>query len=232
MNVLLGNYPFMRDTILLAPTNYPMTQQEPTLLLGYKSDSVSFVKMEPDVTCNGKVHRQERYCQRPAGWGTDHKGSGRCKLHGGCSTGPKTGQLRYSDYVPENLVELYEVFSSETDKDIKSLNDEIAMLRARIAVLASKNIDIKDEKGKITDFEGRYDGTIVGYVEALRRLIESKQKIEEGIKSHITVDVVVRAVQSFIQIVDKTVSDIATKKRIAGELRRLNMDELGLEHLN
>jgi hypothetical protein len=44
--------------------------------------------------------------------------------------------------------------------------------------------------------------------------------------------VVVRAVQSFIQIVDKVVPDIATKKRIAGELRRLNNTELGLENLN
>lgn len=26
---------------------------------------------------------------RPAGWGTKHIGEGRCKLHGGCSTGPK-----------------------------------------------------------------------------------------------------------------------------------------------
>lgn len=28
-------------------------------------------------------------CRRPAGWGTEHPGTGRCKLHGGASTGPK-----------------------------------------------------------------------------------------------------------------------------------------------
>jgi len=208
------------------------TKQDTVLLLEHQSEAVPFVKMEADITCNGKIHRQDRYCKKAAGWGTEHKGSGRCKLHGGCSTGPKAGQLRYSDYVPENLVELYELFSAEGDKDIKSLNDEIAMLRARIAILCSRNIDIKDIAGKVIEFEGRYDGTIVGYVEALRRLIESKQKIEEGIKSHVTVDVVVRAVQSFIQIVDKTVPDISTRKRIAGELRRLNINELGLSNLN
>jgi len=27
-------------------------------------------------------------CRRPAGWGTDHPGSGRCKLHGGCAGPP------------------------------------------------------------------------------------------------------------------------------------------------
>lgn len=31
-------------------------------------------------------------CKRPAGWGTPHPGTGRCKLHGGCSTGPKDRQ--------------------------------------------------------------------------------------------------------------------------------------------
>lgn len=29
-------------------------------------------------------------CGRPAGWGTSHPGSGRCKLHGGSSTGPNS----------------------------------------------------------------------------------------------------------------------------------------------
>lgn len=27
-------------------------------------------------------------CRQPAGWGTEHPGAGRCKLHGGASTGP------------------------------------------------------------------------------------------------------------------------------------------------
>lgn len=39
--------------------------------------------------CGAKT-RSGSPCGRPAGWGTDHPGSGRCKLHGGCSTGPKT----------------------------------------------------------------------------------------------------------------------------------------------
>jgi hypothetical protein len=32
-------------------------------------------------------------CGRPAGWGTNHPGKGRCKLHGGRSTGPKDRKL-------------------------------------------------------------------------------------------------------------------------------------------
>jgi hypothetical protein len=33
--------------------------------------------------CGGRGKRNIS-CRRPAGWGTDHVGQGRCKLHGGC----------------------------------------------------------------------------------------------------------------------------------------------------
>jgi Zn-dependent oligopeptidase len=35
--------------------------------------------------CGGKLLKREGTCTRPAGWGTPHPGTGRCKLHGGCS---------------------------------------------------------------------------------------------------------------------------------------------------
>jgi hypothetical protein len=40
--------------------------------------------------CGAKAKSTGKKCQRSAGWGTDHPGSGRCRLHGGASTGPKT----------------------------------------------------------------------------------------------------------------------------------------------
>lgn len=33
--------------------------------------------------CGGNRRQSEGTCERPAGWGTDHPGYGRCKLHGG-----------------------------------------------------------------------------------------------------------------------------------------------------
>jgi hypothetical protein len=33
--------------------------------------------------CGGKLHKRDGTCTRPAGWGTEHQGFGRCKLHGG-----------------------------------------------------------------------------------------------------------------------------------------------------
>jgi len=37
----------------------------------------------------GATNRQDEPCGLPAGWGTDHVGDGRCKLHGGNAGAPK-----------------------------------------------------------------------------------------------------------------------------------------------
>ena len=34
--------------------------------------------------CGARKKQSEGNCARPAGWGTDHPGYGKCKLHGGC----------------------------------------------------------------------------------------------------------------------------------------------------
>lgn len=39
--------------------------------------------LEPDEYCNARKRSGKGYCKKPAGEGTDHLGSGRCKLHGG-----------------------------------------------------------------------------------------------------------------------------------------------------
>lgn len=44
--------------------------------------------------CGAKKRQGEGTCQRPAGWGTDHAGEGRCKLHGGSTRDHKTAALR------------------------------------------------------------------------------------------------------------------------------------------
>jgi len=33
--------------------------------------------------CNARKTGGDGYCKQPAGWGTDHNGTGRCKFHGG-----------------------------------------------------------------------------------------------------------------------------------------------------
>lgn len=64
-------------------------------------------------------------CTRPAGWGTDHPGEGRCKLHGGA--GPiKSG--RYSTINRPRIKELIEHF--ENDPNPLDMTSELAACRA------------------------------------------------------------------------------------------------------
>lgn len=196
----------------------------------------TFPKKDPDNHCNGKVHRQDKYCQRPAGWGTDHPKSGRCKLHGGCSTGRRSGELRYSEFVPTAIVAKYEEFAIEADIDIKSLNDEIALIRSRIASL-QETIDIIENNPALQHdqkdtLQNQIDGKILQFTELVRRLVETKQKVEENVKSKTNVDIIMKIVDFFISIVDKTVKDTEVKRSIGIELRRLNQTELGIGSRN
>jgi len=44
--------------------------------------------------CGAKKRQGEGNCTRPAGWGTDHAGSGTCKLHGGSTRSGRVVALR------------------------------------------------------------------------------------------------------------------------------------------
>lgn len=44
--------------------------------------------------CGAQKRQGDGTCTRPAGWGTDHAGLGRCKLHGGATPPQMTGAAR------------------------------------------------------------------------------------------------------------------------------------------
>ena len=176
-----------------------------------ESPVIKFRKIPATRTCNGKIHRQNRYCQKLAGWGTPHVGRGRCKLHGGyAGLYQQSGQLKYSNFVPSDLIEKYEEFS--VDPDIKSLNDEIGLLRAKITAV------------ELDNQTGVYNRDIVLFSETIRRLVETKHRIEEGIKSKIDLNMIMKIVDSIINIIETRVSDIELKKLIAGDMRRLHLN--------
>ena len=47
--------------------------------------SVTIPRIRGPVFCGAKRRDGETDCRRPAGWGTNHPGWGRCKLHGGAT---------------------------------------------------------------------------------------------------------------------------------------------------
>lgn len=88
----------------------------------------------------GATNRNGEPCQLKAGWGTDHLGVGRCKFHGGASTGPKdaTGNKNarkhgayekvLRDQLDDNEKELFDGVSDDYD-----LRNELRILRFKLA---------------------------------------------------------------------------------------------------
>ncbi len=80
---------------------------------------------DPDI-CGAKT-RDGTPCKRPAGWGTEHVGDGRCKTHGGnAGRPPKHG--RYSVKARDGLEE--KIRQYREDENPAGQWDELALLRA------------------------------------------------------------------------------------------------------
>ena len=76
-------------------------------------------------TCGATKRQGGGPCTQKAGWGTDHVGEGKCKLHGG-SKPIKHG--RYSTVLRSSVRDLAETF--ESDPDPLNLLPELAQTRA------------------------------------------------------------------------------------------------------
>lgn len=77
--------------------------------------------------CGAKKRQGEGHCTQPAGWGTEHVGRGRCKLHGG-NAGRPIIYGRYSLEHRKSLEEKRDRFLE--DPEPGNLGAELAMLRA------------------------------------------------------------------------------------------------------
>lgn len=90
----------------------------------------------PGYYCGGKKRDGSGHtCHLRAGWGTLHVGRGKCKLHGGVSRADD-GRLkrggRYSQVLPAQLRERYEIFLEEAER-VKDVAPEIALKRALLS---------------------------------------------------------------------------------------------------
>lgn len=115
--------------------------------------------------CGAKT-RAGTPCQQPAGWGTNHVGTGRCKLHGGSSTGPRDkSKIRgnknaethgfFSRHLPEEAFEIIQEIQKKKPIDLLWENIQIqyaAIIRAqRIMYVKNKKEMIKELKKRKFD---------------------------------------------------------------------------------
>ena len=100
--------------------------------------------------CGAQKSQGEGVCTRPAGWGTDHAGEGRCKLHGGKNP-IRSG--RYSKIKRESLREL--IAGLEEDPNPLDMIPDLIACRA----LFMDYIERYDEfTEQLRDWHASYDG--------------------------------------------------------------------------
>ena len=78
----------------------------------------------------------DQLCTKPQGYGTNHKGYGRCKFHGGCSTGPKTEEGKLSSRRALMVSKLKSGKYSKLSKDVFQEN-ELDMYKAIMSYMLS-----------------------------------------------------------------------------------------------
>lgn len=203
------------------------------------------------VICGAKT-RAGTPCQQKAGWGTDHVGEGRCKLHGGKSTGPKdqrnnkngvrTGEMEsiVFDFLDDKEKELLKQIDldkiKQIDNEIRLIDIRLRRMMGRIAKLQETNLTTVEVSKKRT-LQGTEEtekeegtlGQIQNIEEAITRvqgqklrLIETKHKLE----TDAGIDIEYKQTQ-----IDKLKAQIEKIKGISddiedtSELRRILLNE-------
>lgn len=127
----------------------------------------------------GAKNRQGTPCQHPAGWGTPHKGTGRCKLHGGLSPGApkgnrnaeKTGEYSqgFLERAPERFRKVYEEAPVESTV---MLQDQARRTLARLEYMYGKLWQIEKSLQELAE---------AGDEDAEKALVMIKAKHKKGL---------------------------------------------------
>lgn len=145
-------------------------------------------------TCNGIKRGGKSHCTARAGWGTDHVGQGRCKLHGGC---PAMKHGRYSTMKTASIREKIEELRK--DEDPLDLTDDLLAMRATwieyIEKLGddAKSLAARVEGSKILEAVSRIVERIekirsenaIGAADYLRLQAQQGQAVERAIERHL-----------------------------------------------
>lgn len=119
------------------------------------ADDKNFVALtvrgsKPFLACGAKSKNKKKgdLCHMPAGFGTAHMGYGRCKYHGGTSTGPITEEGKakaaknskiHGFYAAALSPEEAAIFNELVEQDDTGLKFEIMALKSKILVYLQKN---------------------------------------------------------------------------------------------
>lgn len=167
--------------------------------------------------CGATSKSTGKPCPRVAGWGTDHKGTGKCRSHGG-ATPIKHG--RFSKAIPVEYLELYDEMRQEPN--MNSLAEELAYLRIVLMRLEKKHGSNADGSEKAAVMLGEVVleplQMIAECIEQISRVVKRKNDMEEGTKITFSLTELKEFSDAIIQAIIKHVSNPETVAAIKCEL--------------
>jgi hypothetical protein len=173
--------------------------------------------------CEAKT-RAGTPCRKPAGWGTDHVGQGRCRLHGGASlrgrASPSFKHGLYSKYLTEEETVDFEEFKQRFDPC--SLDEEVLMAGFRFSQLCEpQHAECPQCGGEVTV---PTDPSL--FFKAFDVLTRGKlrhRELAEGVR--VAVDLNFGEFEELLRLIaeaiGKVVSDHDERAKLSGEIRRL-----------
>lgn len=167
---------------------------------------------ELDRICGARPKDSDTVCKNPAGSGTDHPGSGRCYLHGGNSI---PGSL-YSDNLERGTLKNI-LDRLRDDERIFNLREHI---RFQVA-LQFRALEIIED---IEDVEGAE--RFMDLSEKISRNIERLQRIEEGEKYTVSIELLSAMASRVADIVAEYVDDEVVLLKVSRRLQSITAKQL------
>jgi len=159
---------------------------------------------------------REMYCTLSAGWGTEHPGKGKCRFHGGCSTGPKSSFV----YIQKQLLkekeqQLLAEYNALPEEEKLNLEPAIAIAYFMLARCVEGG-----EKGL---------GYAPQYLGKLAQLVKTHHERKHGQQIKIKVEIIDLIIHKIVQTFNE-VNELDTpderRQRFAERLARLSFPEL------
>ena len=186
------------------------------------SDS-KLAKIEDSGTLCGAITNSGDHCLHIRGFGTNHVGEGRCLQHDGVISG-----VPITRYEIPSLSERMEEFLA--DKDIYSLDREIALLRSYLE-LYNYYLELFKGLKEFTNDEMKEVGIHYTPVElntalnqttkSIALLVKTKNDIEISRKFVIKLDTVELMFRKIAEIIDSEIEDPIIKNRIGNRIGQL-----------
>lgn len=180
-------------------------------------------------TCGART-RAGTHCAQKAGWGTDHLGTGRCKLHGGLKKGGGDRRLksgRWSLATSNRLAEYIEDFEDESDP--LNIVPELNLTRALVKDWLERYDELVEAILHWNETRAPEDRPArVPDIQEARPLIESISRIAYRIEratsdKYIPRGTFFRIMTAMGRVVESRVPDEALKEKIKDDWLRIEV---------